>query len=92
MMRVVPEESGPEINTKESIVASQEQVIFDRFGEYLIKQKNPILKQYLDFSEEMTETLIIRLKEQSGERAQARIPKLEQDLELIRIAKEYLYI
>ena len=84
MMKVVPV-SDPVSDQQ----GAKEQVVFDRFGEYLLKQKNPVLKQYLDFSEEMTETLIARLKEQSGERAQARLPKLEQDLELIHVAKEY---
>ena len=86
MMKVVPV-SGSDLDLQKE--ETEDQVIFDRFGEYLLKQKNPILKQYLDFSEEMTGSLIVKLKEQSGERAQARLPKLEQDLVLIQAAKEY---
>ena len=62
MMKVVPV-SGSDLDLQKE--ETEDQVIFDRFGEYLLKQKNPILKQYLDFSEEMTGSLIVKLKEQS---------------------------
>ena len=57
--------------------------IFDRFGQYLLEHKHPVLKKYLLHSKKTSEDLIIKLKEQKSERALARLPELETELALI---------
>lgn len=63
--------------------------IFDLYGQYLLEHRHPILKQYLEHSESVTETLIDRLKAQASERAKIRLPELEEELILIRSALQY---
>lgn len=63
--------------------------IFDRFGQYLLEHKHPVLKKYLLYSKDATEQLIIKLKEQKSERALARLPELETELALIGEALLY---
>ena len=83
MMKAVPRDLSP------SAVQNDEQQIFDRFGQYLLEHKHPVLKQYLDHFKDVTETLMIKLKEQQGERALARLPELESELKQICRALRY---
>ena len=77
MMKVVPGEVSQQ--TVKDTIKWQ---IFDRFGQYLLEHKHPVLKKYLLYSKETTEALIIRLKGQKSERALARLPELETELAL----------
>lgn len=83
MMKVIP---GAVDAVSES---NPKQQIFDRFGQYLLEHKHPVLKQYLEHSRDATETLMVKLKEQQGERALARLPELETMLEQICTALRY---
>jgi len=85
MMKVVP---GEALQTAVGDTAKWQ--IFDRFGQYLLEHKHPILKKYLLYSKDTTETLIIKLKEQESERALARLPELETELTLICEALQML--
>lgn len=85
MMKVVPGKVQG-ASTYEENTAQQ---IFDLFGQYLLEHKHPVLKQYLEHSMEVTRMLIGKLQEQQGERALARLPEVEKELEQIRVALGY---
>lgn len=89
MMKVIPVLKDADALLYELEISPSEQKLFDRFGHYLLMNKHPVLKQYLDHWEQVTENLIRKLQEKSGERALARLPKLQQELEQIRAAKQY---
>ena len=84
MMKVVPGEV-----LQPSVEDTSKQQIFDRFGQYLLEHKHPVLKKYLLYSKDATELLIIKLKEQESERALARLPELEMELGMINEALLY---
>lgn len=63
--------------------------IEDRFGQYLLEHKHPVLKRFLEHSLGVTEELIDKLENQQGERALARVPQLKEELKLIREALRY---
>ena len=65
------------------------QQVFDMFGQYLLEHKHPVLKQYLEYLAEAERMLIGILQSQQGERALARLPEVEKELEQIRIALGY---
>ncbi len=94
MMKVVPEEAEQSVaatlETTATALAGRPEAegweeaskrqIYDRFGQYLLEHKHPVLKKYLMHSKDATEALMIKLKEQQGERALARLPELEAEL------------
>lgn len=84
MMKVVPGEV-----LQPSVEDTSKQQIFDRFGQYLLEHKHPVLKKYLLYSKDATESLVIKLKEQESERALARLPELEMELGMINEALLY---
>lgn len=84
MMKVVPGEV-----LQPSVEDTSKQQIFDRFGQYLLEHKHPVLKKYLLYSKDATESLVIKLKEQESERALARLPELETELGMINEALLY---
>lgn len=78
MMKVVPSEA-----LQLSVEDTSKWQIFDRFSQYLLEHKHPVLKKYLLHSKNATEELIMKLKEQKSERVLIRLPELEAELELI---------
>lgn len=72
MMRVVPIE---EIQVSED---SENQDIWDAYGELLLKQKNPVLEQYLYKGKEQAEELLHHLLEQNT--GLVRIEELKEEM------------
>lgn len=86
MMKVVPVKYFE--NAEEA--SSEEYILWDTFGELLLKQKHQVLLQYLEFSKSHMETLLQHLKAQGGERAEERADQLEQELQLLYKAFDYI--
>lgn len=86
MMKVVPVENEEPVKA----ASEGEQILWDAFGEMLLRQKHPILRQYLEFSISHVQTLLQHLRAQGTSRAEGRIAELEQELELLYKAQNYL--
>ena len=86
MVKVIP------VNPAEVFVASteEEQELWDSFGELLLKERNAVLKQYLNFSEKHVRELLRHLGTQGGTRAEERVVELEKELCILQKAKAYV--
>lgn len=82
MMKVVPE------NKNEELVP--EYVLWDKFGELLLKEKHPVLCQYLAQSKEYLAELLSHVNAQGGERAQGRVEEIQEELRMINEAQAYM--
>ena len=83
MMKVVP--------VKEAEVVCEDkdmQEVWDAYGELLLKQKHPVLKQYLVKTKEHVEGLLEHLKQQNT--AEDRILQLKEELKLLEKAMGYM--
>lgn len=58
-----------------------------RYGDYLIRQKSPVLREYLEREEQKLRQIIRRLEAQETETAHARLQEVES--ELYRIKEAY---
>lgn len=85
IIKVTPVGEGV-IKTAES---EKEQILWDAFGELLLKQGHPVLKEYLSFSMKHVENLLSHLKEQGTLRAEERMKELEEELFLLHKALLY---
>lgn len=85
MMKVVPVEPSAVITA----VSEEEQALWDTFGELLLKEKNIVLKQYLEFSKKHVEELLQHLKAQGTMRAEGRVAELEKELCMLQKAWAY---
>jgi len=65
------------------------QQIYDLYGAYLLEHKHPVLKQYLEYSRNITEELQVRLEEQKSEKALEKLPEVREKLELISTALKF---
>lgn len=86
MMKVIPVETS-EFFTE---VAAEEQLLWDAFGELLLKQKNPVLAEYLLFCSHHVESILQHLQAQGGTRAEGRVLELEEELKLLQRARTYM--
>ncbi len=86
MMKVVPLDGTARITE----ASKKEWDLYDAFGELLLKQKHPVLKQYLSFSIEKTRQIMQHLRQQDTQRATGRIAELEEELELLYRAQAYM--
>jgi tRNA (adenine22-N1)-methyltransferase len=83
MMKAVP------VQKQEPVVADKElQEVWDAYGELLIKQKHPVLKQYLVKTKEHVEGLMEHLRQQNT--AEDRMLQLKEELELLEKAMGYM--
>lgn len=82
MMKVVPGR-----NIGECIGSQREQMLWDSYGEYLLKENNPVLQQYMEYSKAHLEELLLHLKEQGA--SKDRIAELEEEYALLLEAYEY---
>lgn len=91
MMKVVPvtegivQESMPENGSQ-----AAEYELWDMFGELLLKEGHPVLKQYLAYSESYLSELLQRLEAQGGERAKERVIQIQEELRMIHRAQAYM--
>lgn len=83
MMKVQPIEGLPCVATD-----TEEQQLWDTYGEYLLKEKHPVLKQYLLKGREQAESLLQHLKEKGT--ASERMVQLQRELELLEKAMGYM--
>lgn len=65
------------------------QQLYDAFGPCLLRERHPVLKRYLEHSERVVGELAEKLKAQQGEKALARLPQLEEELQEIRRGLTY---
>lgn len=90
MMKVLPmqtkEDTGAHSTESEGEL---EEKVFDSFGQYLLKHRHPVLKQYLEHFKGVTETLIEKLTAQGGESACARLPELKEQMNMILKAEKF---
>lgn len=66
----------------------EDQELWDTYGEYLLKEKHPILRQYLLKGKEQAQSLLQHLKEKAT--ASERILQLQKELELLEKAMGYM--
>lgn len=83
MMKVQPMEKQEELNLN-----AEEQQLWDAYGEYLLKEKHPVLEKYLLKGKEQAESLLQHLKEKGT--ASDRIVQLQEELELLEKAMGYM--
>ncbi len=83
MMKVEPVEKQEKLN-----LSAEEQQLWDAYGEYLLKEKHPVLKKYLLKGKEQAENLLQHLKEKGT--ASDRIEQLQEELELLDKAMGYM--
>ncbi len=83
MMKVVP------VKEAELVCEDKDmQEVWDAYGELLLKQKHPVLKQYLVKTKEHVEGLLEHLKQQNT--AEDRILQLKEELKLLEKAMGYM--
>ena len=85
MMKVVPAEV--EVLPAEN---AEKQAIFEAFGELLLKEKHPVLQNYIDHSMKLAEELLQHLAKQETVRAEERMAEIEKELALLQVAKDYM--
>lgn len=83
MMKVIPTEGV-------SVGGSEEQDIFDAYGELLLKEKHPVLQVYIDHSMRQANELLQHLAKQETARAAERMEEIEKELALLQAAKAYM--
>ncbi len=83
MMKVIPASVTQDVD-------SEMQLLQDTYGPHLLKDKHPVLKQYLLFSANQTQDLLQHLKEQNSVRAESRIQELEAEFALIQKAQKMM--
>lgn len=76
--------------TQEALPEQEQQALFDRYGELLLKGKNPVLKQYLEQELKKSLELEESLKDNAKERAEARKLLLETEIGQIRQAMKMI--
>lgn len=86
LMKVAPGEAEEPVTA----ASEEEQTLWDAFGELLLKEKHPVLRQYLEFSVRHVGILMQHLKEQGTARAVGRIKELEKELLLLEKAQMYM--
>ena len=67
---------------------NEEQELWDAYGEYLLKEKHPVLKHYLLKGREQAQSLLQHLKEKGT--ASERILQLQKELKLLEKAMGYM--
>lgn len=95
MMKAVPvaENNIPEPETEPAILETdnmQDYELWDMYGELLLKEGHPVLKQYLAHSEAYMSELLQHLQAQGGERAKERVTEIQEELRMIRKAQAYM--
>lgn len=63
-----------------------------RYGKYLLKNRHPVLKQFLEKELFLKQRIRESLVKQDSEKAKLRIPELEVELEYIRKGLEYYVV
>lgn len=95
MMKVMPVETYNEqgesiqVSDKENAM-SAEHILWDMFGELLLKEGHPVLKQYLAHSRDYLSELLTHLEAQGGERAKERVQQIQEELRMVKRAQAYM--
>ncbi len=91
-MRVAPAADKPLPDQAEGIPASQEQRVSDRFGEKLLLEKNPVLRQYLQQRRAYLTQLADALEKGEGQskRQRARLEEILLELSDVEYAQGQL--
>lgn len=92
MMKAVPfqREDTPNTVQEQSMYEERDYRLWDRYGELLLKEGHPVLKQYLAHSKTYLMELLQHLKAQGGERAKERVTEMEEELRMIQKAQAYM--
>ncbi len=86
MIKAVPCESDSLIRQ----VNEEELLLWDAYGEILLKEKNSVLYSYLQHSVKYVEMLLEQLKAQEGVRAEERVKQFEKELCTLHRAIAYM--
>ncbi len=80
MMRVIPNTNS----AKKHMPDEQDTLLGDLYGELLLKEGHPVLKQYLDFQREKLEALLRKLEEagRNSDRGKKRMEEIRRELSL----------
>ena len=98
-MKVVPgagtegeQLSGEFMNAEENSVQEEQeqQKMFDTYGEYLLRNKHPVLKEYLELQLKNLKQIEGNLKLQDSEKAITRLPELQEEIQLVESALSYI--
>ncbi|MBQ7774323.1 MAG: SAM-dependent methyltransferase [Lachnospiraceae bacterium] len=84
MMKVIPVECFESGHA----ATQEEQELWDAYGELLLKEKNPVLKQYLAHSEAYIQNLLKHLQSKGGN--EERVVELEKELGILQKARAYV--
>lgn len=87
MMRVTPKCFYDGVEFAAS--SEEEQELWDEFGPLLLRERHPVLLQYLNFLEGVQKDLLDELKERVSDSAMARISEVRSSLERVQTAKRY---
>lgn len=68
---------------------SETQELFDTFGEFLLKGRHPVLKQFLEKEKKQQEGVLLQLKQQASQRSKKRAEEIEKELEKIQQGLEW---
>lgn len=99
MMKVVPAEVLKQVgevphnqgqDTDHNAEEIQDVELWDVYGELLLKEKHPVLKQYLEHSENYISELLEHLSIQGGARARERVAQIQEELRMIQRAQAYM--
>lgn len=61
-------------------------ILYEKYGEMLLKQKHPVLREYLEFMLGTTRQIEENLKSGQGERAEERILEIKQEIKDLQAA------
>ena len=100
MMKVVRGEEGlnQSVNTPECIqqrvrvgeISSFEiSMLFDEYGEHLLKEKHPVLLQFLKKEKELYEGILEKLLNQDSAKSEARQKEIKEKLKYINLGLEW---
>lgn len=68
---------------------SEIDVIYDEFGEILLKKKHLVLKEYLNFVQKNLMSIQMQLQQHASEKSEMRLQEIQTELELVTKALGY---
>ena len=74
-----------------SYFSKEEDKVFLKYGELLLKERHPILKDFLDKEYNMAQDILLALEKQTSEKSRARILELKEEMALMKEALQYYH-
>ena len=83
------EESELKSDTSRGLKNEQLQKLFDEYGEYLLKEKHPVLLQYLKKEKELYQDILNNLTQKNTEKSELRQKEIQKKLKYINLGLEW---